>query len=98
MRIWEVAGEPVSFCWYTPVSPRLRVTRISALYTPPSLRGHGYASANVAAGVPAGGRRPGVAVQLTGSRRLATLGSSPRIVASRSRSRSATVMPTASGA
>ena len=49
MWIWEVAGEPVSFCWYTPVSPTLRVTRISAVYTPPALRGHGYASANVAA-------------------------------------------------
>jgi RimJ/RimL family protein N-acetyltransferase len=49
MWFWEVAGEPVSFCWYTPVSPTLRVTRVSAVYTPPALRGHGYASANVAA-------------------------------------------------
>lgn len=49
MWFWEVAGEPVSFCWYTPVSPRVRVSRISAVYTPPALRGHGYAGANVAA-------------------------------------------------
>jgi RimJ/RimL family protein N-acetyltransferase len=49
MWFWEVAGEPVSFCWYTPVSPTLRVTRVSAVYTPLALRGHGYASANVAA-------------------------------------------------
>ena len=48
MWFWEVAGEPVSFCWYTPVSPTLRVTRVSAVYTPPALRGHGYARANVA--------------------------------------------------
>ncbi len=49
MWLWEVAGEPVSFCWYTPVSRLATVSRIGMVYTPPALRGHGYASANVAA-------------------------------------------------
>jgi GNAT superfamily N-acetyltransferase len=49
MWLWEVAGEPVSFCWYTPVSRLARVSRIGMVYTPPARRGHGYASANVAA-------------------------------------------------
>jgi hypothetical protein len=49
MWLWEVAGEPVSFCWYTSVSRLATVSRISMVYTPPALRGHGYASANVAA-------------------------------------------------
>jgi hypothetical protein len=49
MWLWEVSGEPVSFCWYTPVSRLATVSRIGAVYTPAALRGHGYASANVAA-------------------------------------------------
>jgi RimJ/RimL family protein N-acetyltransferase len=49
MWLWEVVGEPVSFCWYTPVSRLARVSRIGMVYTPPALRGRGYASANVAA-------------------------------------------------
>jgi GNAT superfamily N-acetyltransferase len=49
MWLWEVGGEPASFCWYTPVSRLATVSRIGAVYTPPALRGHGYASANVAA-------------------------------------------------
>lgn len=49
MWLWEVAGEPASFCWYTPVTRLAKVSRIGMVYTPPALRGHGYASANVAA-------------------------------------------------
>jgi RimJ/RimL family protein N-acetyltransferase len=49
MWLWEVAGAPVSFCWRTPLSGAMRVSRVGAVYTPPALRGHGYASANVAA-------------------------------------------------
>jgi RimJ/RimL family protein N-acetyltransferase len=49
MWLWETAGEPVSFCWYTPVSRLSTVSRIGVVYTPPAVRGHGYASANVAA-------------------------------------------------
>jgi GNAT superfamily N-acetyltransferase len=49
MWLWEVAGAPVSFCWRTPLSATVRVSRVGAVYTPPSMRGHGYASANVAA-------------------------------------------------
>jgi predicted GNAT family acetyltransferase len=54
MWFWEVDGVPVSFAWRSPVRPvgawpRTAVTRVSAVYTPPELRGHGYASANVAA-------------------------------------------------
>jgi uncharacterized protein len=53
MWLWEVDGVPVSFAWRSPVRPpghwpRTPVTRISAVYTPPEQRGHGYASANVA--------------------------------------------------
>jgi predicted GNAT family acetyltransferase len=39
----------VSFCWHTPVSSTVRIGRVGGVYTPPALRGHGYASANVAA-------------------------------------------------
>lgn len=54
MWFWEVDGEPVSFAWRSPIGPprqwpRTMVTRISAVYTPPEQRGHGYARANVAA-------------------------------------------------
>jgi RimJ/RimL family protein N-acetyltransferase len=54
MWFWEVDGAPVSFAWRSPLGPpgqwpRTPVTRISAVYTPPDRRGHGYASANVAA-------------------------------------------------
>jgi len=54
MWFWEVAGTPVSFAWRTPLAapgrwPRTSVVRVSAVYTPPEQRGHGYASANVAA-------------------------------------------------
>lgn len=53
MWFWEVDGEPVSFAWRTPVAagpgPHTTVCRVSAVYTPPEHRGHGYASANVAA-------------------------------------------------
>jgi GNAT superfamily N-acetyltransferase len=54
MWFWEVGGVPVSFAWRTPVGrpgrwPRTSVARVSAVYTPPEQRGHGYASANVAA-------------------------------------------------
>jgi RimJ/RimL family protein N-acetyltransferase len=53
MWLWEVDGVPVSFAWRSPLRPpgrwpRTPVTRISAVYTPPDQRGHGYASANVA--------------------------------------------------
>jgi GNAT superfamily N-acetyltransferase len=54
MWFWEVDGVPVSFAWRSPIGPprqwpRTPVTRISAVYTPHERRGHGYASANVAA-------------------------------------------------
>ena len=44
----EVDGRPVSFCWHSPVSDTLRISRVGMVYTPPEFRGHGYASANVA--------------------------------------------------
>jgi len=44
--LWEDAGEPVSFLWLS--GPAAGVVRISAVYTPPAARGHGYASACVA--------------------------------------------------
>jgi predicted GNAT family acetyltransferase len=44
--LWEDAGEPVSFLWLS--APAAGVVRISAVYTPPEARGHGYASACVA--------------------------------------------------
>jgi predicted GNAT family acetyltransferase len=54
MWFWEVDGVPVSFAWRTPLGgverwPRTSVVRVSAVYTPLGQRGHGYASANVAA-------------------------------------------------
>lgn len=45
--LWEVDGTPVSFLWLSP--PIAGVVRIGAVYTPPPLREHGYASACVAA-------------------------------------------------
>jgi uncharacterized protein len=53
MSFWEVDGVPVSFAWRSPLAgaerwPSSTVVRISAVYTPPGQRGHGYASANVA--------------------------------------------------
>jgi hypothetical protein len=44
--LWEVAGQPVSVAGYAGPTPR--GIRIGPVYTPPELRGHGYASANVA--------------------------------------------------
>jgi predicted GNAT family acetyltransferase len=54
MSFWEVDGAPVSFAWRSPPAgpdrwPSTTVVRISAVYTPLERRGHGYASANVAA-------------------------------------------------
>ncbi|MET7403549.1 GNAT family N-acetyltransferase [Dactylosporangium sp. NPDC005572] len=43
---WRVGGEPVSFLWRT--RPVGGVVRLSAVYTPPAHRGHGYAAACVA--------------------------------------------------
>ncbi|GGM70102.1 GNAT family N-acetyltransferase [Dactylosporangium sucinum] len=43
---WRAGGEPVSFLWRT--RPVGGVVRLSAVYTPPSRRGHGYAAACVA--------------------------------------------------
>ncbi|WP_238010771.1 GNAT family N-acetyltransferase [Dactylosporangium sp. AC04546] len=43
---WRVDGEPVSFLWRT--RPVGGVVRLSAVYTPPEHRGHGYAAACVA--------------------------------------------------
>jgi predicted GNAT family acetyltransferase len=45
--LWDDAGTPVSFLWLS--SPVGGVVRLSAVYTPPHLRGRGYASACVAA-------------------------------------------------
>lgn len=45
--LWEVDGQPVSSCWLT--VPAFGVSRVSGVYTPPEHRGHGYASAIVAA-------------------------------------------------
>lgn len=45
--LWEVDGRPVSMCYAT--EPSGGVTRISGAWTPPADRGHGYASAVVAA-------------------------------------------------
>jgi GNAT superfamily N-acetyltransferase len=44
--IWEDGGTPVSKAYRT--EPVLGVTRVSGVYTPPELRGRGYASACVA--------------------------------------------------
>jgi predicted GNAT family acetyltransferase len=45
--VWEDAGRPVSFAAYG--NPTLHGIRIGPVYTPPELRGRGYASACVAA-------------------------------------------------
>ncbi|GAA2745991.1 GNAT family N-acetyltransferase [Terrabacter aerolatus] len=45
--LWEVDGRPVSMAYASPASGG--VTRISGVWTPPGRRGHGYASAVVAA-------------------------------------------------
>lgn len=47
LRIWWDAGQPVSFAGYGGPTPN--GIRIGPVYTPPELRGHGYASACVAA-------------------------------------------------
>jgi predicted GNAT family acetyltransferase len=44
--LWEMDSEPVSMAWLTP--PVGGVSRVSGVYTPSDLRGHGYASACVA--------------------------------------------------
>ncbi|WP_374969862.1 GNAT family N-acetyltransferase [Terrabacter sp. BE26] len=45
--LWEDAGRPVSMAYASVASGG--VTRVSGVWTPPELRGHGYASAVVAA-------------------------------------------------
>jgi uncharacterized protein len=45
--LWEDRGVPVSLLMVS--RPAAGVIRIGAVYTPPELRGHGYASGNVAA-------------------------------------------------
>ncbi|HSU74374.1 MAG TPA: GNAT family N-acetyltransferase [Terrabacter sp.] len=45
--LWEDAGRPVSMAYAS--APAGGVTRVSGVWTPPELRGHGYASAVVAA-------------------------------------------------
>jgi uncharacterized protein len=47
IALWTVEGQARSLCWRS--SAATGVVRISAVYTPPEHRGHGYASANVAA-------------------------------------------------
>jgi predicted GNAT family acetyltransferase len=47
LRLWEVNGVPVSFAGYSGPTPN--GIRIGPVYTPPDLRGQGYASACVAA-------------------------------------------------
>ncbi len=47
VRIWAVDGVPVSFAGYSGPTPN--GIRIGPVYTPPNYRGHGYASACVAA-------------------------------------------------
>ncbi len=53
MWFWEVDGEPVSFVLRSVLRPDelpgLPLAGVSGVYTPPEQRGHGYASANVAA-------------------------------------------------
>jgi GNAT superfamily N-acetyltransferase len=44
-RLWCVAGEPVSMCACSP--PLEGMSRVNAVYTPPELRGRGYAAAVV---------------------------------------------------
>jgi predicted GNAT family acetyltransferase len=45
--IWEDGGEPAAMTWIT--RPVAGLARINAVYTPPDLRGRGYASGCVAA-------------------------------------------------
>jgi uncharacterized protein len=45
--VWQDTGRPVAMNWISP--PVAGVVRVSGVYTPPELRGHGYASALVAA-------------------------------------------------
>lgn len=45
--VWEVAGQPVSLTSYGGRTPN--TMRVGPVYTPPAQRGHGYASACVAA-------------------------------------------------
>ncbi|MEW1954226.1 GNAT family N-acetyltransferase [Terrabacter sp. NPDC080008] len=45
--LWEDGGRPVSMAYASPASGG--ITRISGVWTPPELRGHGYASGVVAA-------------------------------------------------
>jgi GNAT superfamily N-acetyltransferase len=45
--LWTVQGRPVSMAYASPSNGG--ITRISGVWTPPDLRGHGYASAVVAA-------------------------------------------------
>ena len=45
--LWEDAGRPVSMAYASPANGG--VTRICGVWTPPELRGHGYASGVVAA-------------------------------------------------
>lgn len=47
MRVWDVDGQAVSLAGYTGPTPNS--IRIGPVYTPPEQRGHGYASALVAA-------------------------------------------------
>jgi uncharacterized protein len=47
LRLWWDNGKPVSFAGYGGLTPH--GIRIGPVYTPPELRGHGYASACVAA-------------------------------------------------
>jgi predicted GNAT family acetyltransferase len=47
LRLWEVEGAPVSLAGYTGPTPNS--IRVGPVYTPPEQRGHGYASALVAA-------------------------------------------------
>lgn len=47
VSLWQVAGRPVAMCWAS--APYGGVVRVSGVYTPRAERGHGYASAVVAA-------------------------------------------------
>lgn len=47
LHVWDVDGEPMSMAAVTP--PESDVTRVQLVYTPPALRGNGFAAACVAA-------------------------------------------------
>lgn len=47
LHVWEVGGRPVSMAAVT--QPEAGVARVQLVYTPPAERGHGYATACVAA-------------------------------------------------